>query len=75
LLVHRDDGEQRVMSMKIGDPVEVHTKFDQSWCAGFEIAAITDGGYRVRRTSDGELLPNITSHSDLRAADRPDRER
>jgi hypothetical protein len=55
--------------MKIGDPVEVHTKFDQSWCAGFEIAAITDDGYQVRRTSDGELLPNITSQSDLRAAD------
>ena len=58
-------GEQR---HAVGDSVELHTKFDDSWCVGFEIAEVRDGEYRVRRTRDGELLPNPTSEDDLRAA-------
>lgn len=52
--------------MHVGEQVEVHTRFNDSWVAGFEIAEVADSGYRVRRRSDGSLLPNVTSESDLR---------
>ncbi len=52
--------------MHVGEQVEVHTRFNDSWVAGFEIAEVADSGYRVRRRSDGSLLPNLTSESDLR---------
>jgi hypothetical protein len=35
---------------------------------GFEVAEVVEGGYRVRRTSDGSLLPNLTGDEDLRPA-------
>ena len=54
--------------MNIGQEVEVHTRFDGSWAPGFEIAEITERGYRLRRTSDGMVLPDVTSTTDLRPA-------
>lgn len=53
--------------MRIGDRIEVHSRFTDSWATGFEIADVVDGGYVVRRTSDGALLPNVTGESDVRA--------
>jgi len=52
--------------LAIGDPVDVHTKFSDTWAAGFTIAAIVPEGFRVRRQSDASLLPGYTSESDLR---------
>ena len=53
--------------MDVGQEVEVHTTFDNSWAPGFEIAEVIDRGcYRVRRTSDGTLLPSVTAEHDLR---------
>lgn len=52
--------------MNIGEEVEVHTRFNDSWVTGFVIAEVADTGYRIRRRSDGALLPNVTSESDLR---------
>ncbi|HEX2576773.1 MAG TPA: hypothetical protein VHK88_10525 [Aquihabitans sp.] len=40
-----------------GTKVEVRTGFDGSWSSGFAVASVTDEGYRLRRRSDGELLP------------------
>jgi hypothetical protein len=54
--------------LQVGELVEVHTRFNDSWVAGFEIAEVVEGGYRVRRTSDGSLLPNLTGEADLRPA-------
>jgi hypothetical protein len=54
--------------LPVGEPVEVHTKYNDSWVRGFEIAEVLEGGYRVRRTSDGTLLPNLTGEEDLRPA-------
>jgi len=51
--------------MNIGDRVEVHTKFNDSWSQGFEIAEVLREGYRVRRLSDGSLLPGFTSEKDV----------
>jgi hypothetical protein len=53
-------------SMEIGDRVEVHTRFNNAWVTGFEVAAVVDSGYRLCRTSDGTVLPSVTSESDLR---------
>jgi len=50
----------------IGDIIEVHTRFNDSWCAGFEIAEVFPIGYRVRRTHDQTLLPDETSDDDVR---------
>ncbi|WP_421120358.1 hypothetical protein ACE2AJ_03285 [Aquihabitans daechungensis] len=52
--------------MNVGDPVEVHTQFNDSWADGFEIAAQVPEGYRVRRLADGALLPGYTSEEDIR---------
>ena len=53
-----------------GELVEVHTKYNDSWVKGFEIAEVVEGGYRVRRTSDGSLLPNLTGEDDVRALEQ-----
>ncbi len=52
--------------MNVGDPVEVHSQFDDSWADGFEIAEEVPEGYRVRRLADGSLLPGFTSEADVR---------
>ena len=57
--------------MQVGERVEVHTRFDGSWCDGFEIAEVDGSSYRVRRICDGALLPGYTSEGDLRPASQP----
>jgi hypothetical protein len=54
--------------LQVGERVEVHTRYNDAWVGGFEIAEVVEGGYRVRRTSDGSLLPNLTGEADLRPA-------
>lgn len=64
-----DEGERDGGRHAVGDAVELHTKFDGSWCAGFKIAEVLgEGEYRVRRSHDGELLPGATSEGDVRTA-------
>lgn len=49
-----------------GDPIEVQNRFDGTWCGGFEIAEVLGSpprwSYRIRRLSDGELLPRVFEH-------------
>jgi hypothetical protein len=33
---------------------------------GFEVAEFTDGGYRIRRLSDGSVLRDLFSRDDVR---------
>ena len=54
--------------LQVGERVEVHTRYNDSWVGGFEIAEVVEGGYHVRRTSDGSLLPNLTGEDDVRPA-------
>lgn len=54
--------------MRVGERVAVRTRYNGSWADGFEIVSIEDGGYRVRRTSDGAVLPVTTPANDLRPA-------
>lgn len=63
--------------MKVGTKVEVRSQFDRSWAGGFEIAEIMggdgaetgdgpDASYKVRRLSDGMVLPRVFAWEDLR---------
>ncbi len=49
-----------------GTRVQVRRKFDDKWATGFEVAEATTQGYRVRRMSDGELIPVPIAEEDLR---------
>ena len=56
-----------------GTRVEVRRRFDQSWARGFEIVDRTESGYRIRRLSDGAVLPEPFPEDDVRA-ERPRRQ-
>ena len=49
-----------------GTRVEVRRRFDQSWSRGFEVAEDMENGYRVKRISDGTILPVEFSDDDVR---------
>ena len=56
--------------VRTGTRVEVRTRFESSWTRGFEIAdrAEHDGRahYKVRRRSDGSILPVTFTDDDVR---------
>jgi len=54
-----------------GARVEVRTRLDGQWAKGFEVVGVEDGAYRIRRLSDGGVLPVTFSPDDV----RPQRER
>jgi len=55
-----------------GTLVEVRSRFDRAWARGFEVAEELAGafgseaGYRIRRRSDGSILPVVFQRDDLR---------
>jgi hypothetical protein len=49
-----------------GTKVDVRNRFQGTWVRGFEIAEVTDEGYRIRRMSDGSVLGELFSRDDLR---------
>jgi hypothetical protein len=53
-----------------GTRVEVRSRFEARWARGFEVAARDDSNdppvYKVRRRSDGSILPVLFSEDDLR---------
>ena len=54
-----------------GTPVDVRSRFVGSWSRGFEVAErVADRGYRVRRISDGTVLPDVFDEQDVRAQKR-----
>ena len=56
------------MPVNVGDKVELHSRFADTWSSGFEIAGLVPGGYSVRRICDGQLLPSPTAAGDVRPA-------
>lgn len=55
-----DTGHEPALETDALDPgtrVEVRERFAGKWARGFEIAEVDGGGYRLRRISDGSLLP------------------
>jgi hypothetical protein len=53
-------------SLEPGMRVEVRRRFDQHWARGFEVVAVTESGYRLRRMSDGVELPTEFPFEDVR---------
>lgn len=52
-----------------GDRVEVVTRFSGAWVGGFAVASTTELGCRVRRLSDGDVLPVVFGFDDVRHQD------
>ena len=55
-----------VITIALGTTVEVRRRFDQAWARGFEVAAAAEDGYRLRRQSDGAVLPVSFPADDVR---------
>ena len=71
------DGELRP-PMEPGIPVDVRSHYDGAWCGGFDIAEVVTGPagsmdrrYRLRRLSDGAVLPRLFSNRDVIPARTP----
>ena len=54
-----------------GTRVDVRSRYVGSWSRGFEVAERGVEGYRVRRLSDGAVLPDLFGEEEL----RPERRR
>jgi hypothetical protein len=56
-----------------GQGVQVRNRFDGHWVQGFEVAEVheRDQGllFRLRRQSDGAVLPSLFSEADVREGD------
>jgi hypothetical protein len=46
-------------SLGVGTHVEARSSLDDTWQGGFVVAEVTPMGYRLRRESDGEVLPEL----------------
>jgi len=57
-----------------GTHVEVRARFESRWSRGFEVADCQDAEgkrvYKVRRRSDGSILPVMFSDDDVREESR-----
>lgn len=54
-------------ALRAGTPVDVRSRFVGDWSRGFEVAErVDDRGYRVRRLSDGTVLPDVFDEQDVR---------
>ena len=53
-----------------GTRVEVRNRFDSRWNRGFAVANVLVDGYRIRRTSDGQLLPTVFTTDEVRREHR-----
>ena len=59
-----------MQTVRPGTRVEVRSRFESKWSRGFEIVECDDSNgspvYKVRRRSDGSILPVTFSEDDLR---------
>jgi hypothetical protein len=58
--------ERQTRQFGPGAAVEVVNRFERRWSRGFEVVEVVTGGYRVRRRSDGSVLPVVFPESALR---------
>ena len=56
--------------MEPGTRVEVRDRFRGSWSRGFELVDAKEAGLRVRRVSDGSVLPALFDADDVRVERR-----
>ncbi|MEY2435333.1 MAG: hypothetical protein QOF97_169 [Acidimicrobiaceae bacterium] len=63
--------------IEAGTSIEVRGRFDGRWCGGFEVADTVEADpseikYRVRRRSDGAILPVLFADDDIASVRSPD---
>jgi hypothetical protein len=68
----RSTSEHRAGAYPATTRVEIRSTYDGSWGKGFEVAEVTDGGYRIRRASDGSVLPTEFEPDEVRKERRRD---
>ena len=54
------------MSYSTGTAIEVVNRFTEDWSAGFEVYEAVTDGYRIRRRSDGTVIPTTFTVSEVR---------
>ena len=54
------------MAFRTGTAIEVVNRFTEDWSAGFEILELVADGYRIRRRSDGTVIPTTFTVSEVR---------
>ena len=64
---HLPQGRGRAPSFAVGTRVEVTNRFDRRWSRGFEVVEIVSAGYRLRRLSDGTVIPAVFVPNEVRA--------
>jgi hypothetical protein len=57
---------QTEATLEPGTKVDVRRRFDNNWAQGFEVVAVVQDGYRLRRVSDGQELPVAFPAADVR---------
>ncbi|MEY2474981.1 MAG: hypothetical protein QOG87_296 [Actinomycetota bacterium] len=57
---------QAAERLEPGTRVEVRQRFDQHWSRGFEVADAVDDGYKLKRLSDGSVLPVVFDEDEVR---------
>jgi hypothetical protein len=59
-----------MVGMRPGTHVEVRSRFESRWSRGFEVADCDDTNgppvYKLRRRSDGSILPVVFTEDDVR---------
>ena len=56
----------KTSSFRTGTEVEVLTRYEGHWASGFAIASVDHDRFRLRRHSDGVVLPVSFSANQLR---------
>lgn len=62
-----------IFSTEPGTRVEVRSRFDHEWARGFEVVEPVErptSGYRIRRRSDGSVLPAVFAPEEIRMEPR-----
>ena len=54
--------------LAVGTAVEIRSRFVDRWVPGFVVLAADDQGHRIRRTSDGGVIPVSIPPTEIRAA-------
>ena len=71
LIDHQPDSRWD-LRLHVGAPVEVQNRFDGTWSGGFAVEELVIDGSdeppacRIRRISDGAVLPAVLPHSRVR---------
>ena len=62
--------EPRERVLEEGTHVEVRNTFDGRWTHGFVVVAAVDGGYRLRRSGEQDVLPRTVPADQVRKEHR-----